>query len=487
MSTLSNRSRNAFFSAAAVIIAGATFVRHVDAQATSIVKRQSSATDRKEVSITVYNGGFGLVREVRDVDLTGGTVALEFRDVASQIQPETVTIKPQLAGAFSILEQSYRYDLLTPQKLLEKYVGKKVKVYRWNEKLGKDEAFDADVLSVQGGQSVLKINGEITYDFPGRIAFPDVPQDLIAKPTLVWTLSSAQPKQKLEVSYLTHGLSWRADYVLVVNENDTLGDLTGWVTLNNTSGATYENAKLKLVAGDVQRASDGEYYPHRAYAKATAAPMGGAGFHEEGFFEYHLYTLSAPTTVMQNEQKQVSLLSAAGAGVKKTLILNGQRYWYSSRYADRTDTQKVGVYLDLQNSEANHLGMPLPKGIVRVYKADSSGGKQLIGEDSIDHTPKDERVRVKMGESFDVVAERKQTDYKVLGTCTAESAYEIVLRDHKDTAETVEIVEPVGGDWEVLSSSIPSQKRDQQTLVFDAKVPAKGETKVVYRIRVRWC
>ena len=463
---------------------------HASAQtAPPAAVKVSSTKERSEVSITVYNQGFGLVREVRDLDLGKGRVALEFRDVAAQIQPETVAIKPLVGGAnaLNVLEQNYRYDLLSPQKLLEKYVGRKVKVYRWNEKLGKDEAFDAEVLAVNGGQSVLRINGEITYDFPGRIAFPEVPANLIAKPTLVWLLDSNAQKQKVEATYLTRGLSWKADYVFVLDEKDTAGDLTGWVTLTNTTGASYENASLKLVAGDVQKVSgyDGEYAPKSK--PMAAAPSGGGGFKEEGFFEYHLYTLQKPTDVLQNEQKQITLLEAAGVKIQKKLIFWGAAYYYRGSYGQVVSNQKVGVYLDVENKQANKLGIPLPKGVVRVYKADKSGAKQFVGEDRIDHTPRDEKIRVKMGEAFDIVGDRKQMSWKTLGTCTSESEWEISLRNHKDSAETIEVFEPIGGDWEIVSSSLPANKRDAHTFTFDAKVPAKGETKIKYRVRVKWC
>jgi hypothetical protein len=451
------------------------------------VSKISSSKDRTEVSITVYNQGFGLVREVRDVELAKGRVALEFRDVASQIQPETVAIKPLSGGTLGVLEQNYRYDLLSPQKLLEKYVGKKVRVYRWNEKLGKEDAFDAEVLAYNGGQSVLKINGEITYDFPGRIAFPEVPANLIAKPTLVWLLDGSAPKQKVEVTYLTRGFSWQADYVMVIDDKDQKADLTGWVTLNNNTGATYENARLKLVAGDVQKlAPPADYYP---MGKAAAAPTSTASkpFSEEGFFEYHLYTLQQPTTVQQNEQKQLTLLEAKDVGVNKKLMFYGAAYWYRGSYGQVVTNQKVGVYLDIKNDEKNHLGIPLPKGIVRVYKADKSGAKQFVGEDRIDHTPRDEKIRIKMGEAFDVVADRKQVAWKSLGTCVSESEWETSVRNHKDVAETVELWEPIGGDWEILSSTHPAQKQDSSTFTFNVQVPKKGETKVHWRVRVRWC
>jgi hypothetical protein len=447
--------------------------------------RKSGAAERKEVNITVYNGNFGLVREVRTIDVGTGEVALEFSDVAAHIQPETVHIK-SLDGAQSlgVLEQNYRYDLLTPEKLLEKHVGKKVKLHRYSEKLGRDETFEAKILSVAGGQVVVEMNGEVTYAFPGRISFPSVPDNLMARPTLVWLLDSKAAKQRVEVTYLTRNMTWKADYVLVVNEADTGGDLTGWVTLTNQSGAGYQGAKLKLVAGDVQRVGPAYAPLPGGMARSEAAQ---AGFKQEAFFEYHLYTLAQPTDVLENEQKQVTLLEAKNAKIKKKLIFYGQQYWYRGRHGQVQSNQKVGVYLDLDNSKQNGLGMPLPKGIVRVYKADRSGAKQFIGEDSIDHTPRDEKVRVKMGEAFDVVGERKQMDWRTLGACTSESSWEIELRNHKDQATEVEVYEPIGGEWQVLESSQPHKKKDAFTFTFDVKVPANGKTKVTYRVRVRWC
>jgi hypothetical protein len=451
-------------------------------------KKVSTGDQRKAVSITVYNQNFGLVREVRELDVGTGNVSLEFRDVAANIQPETVSIK-SLTGpdTLSVMEQNYRYDLITPANLLEKNVGKKVRVYRYNEKLGKEEGYDAEIMSVAGGQPVLKIGNEITFDFPGRIAFPKMPDNLMAKPTLVWLINSTTAKQKVEATYLTQNLNWKSDYVLVVNDTDTAGSLTGWVTLTNRSGASYENAQLKLVAGDVQRVVnqyDGRDYD-RPTSKSEAAGRGG--FSEEGFFEYHLYTLQQPTDVMQNEQKQVTLLEAKNAKLAKKMIFYGQQYWYRGKYGQVQSNQKVGVYLDIKNSKDQGLGMPLPKGVVRVYKADKSGAKQFIGEDNIDHTPRDEKIRVKMGEAFDVVGDRKQMEWKSLGVCTSESTWEIELRNHKDQAAQVEIFEPVGGDWTIVESTHKHDKKDAFTFTFDVKVPANGKTKVKYRVRIKWC
>jgi hypothetical protein len=461
----------------------------VTARPTATQAKRSTADQRESVGITVYNSDFGLVREIRTVDLGQGVISLEFRDVSSQIEPETVHVRSTTAGGLSIFEQNYRYDLLTPQKLLEKYEGKRVKLFRWNQATGREDVFDAEVLSVGSGGPVFRIGNDITYGFPGRIGFPEVPANLIAKPSLVWLLDSKQPRQKLEVTYLTRGINWRADYVFVLNDGDATGDLQGWVTLTNQTGTSYENAQLKLVAGDVQRVTMNR--------NAMDAPAGAAGyahaeekreFREEGLFEYHLYTLSQPTSVLDNEQKQVSLLEGHDIKVDKRLIFFGNDYYYRGQYGQVSTNQKVGVYLDVQNKEANHLGMPLPKGIVRVYKADKSGAKQFIGEDNIDHTPRDEKIRIKMGEAFDVVGDRKQTSFQVFGSCSSDSEWEITLRNHKDGVEEVEMVEPMGGDWEVLSSSGGTPvKKDAHTLTFTVKVPARGETKVTYKVRVKWC
>jgi hypothetical protein len=456
--------RHAVIVAGALLAAGASFNCRASAQPAA-PPRVSASGERKEVGVTVYTSGFGLVREVRDAAVGTGRVALELRDVASQIQPETVAIKSLGGARLDVLEQNYRFDLLTPQKLLEKYVGRKVRLYRYSELAGKEESFDAEVLSVSGGQTVYKINNEITYDFPGRVAFPDVPANLIAKPTLVWLLDSGADQQKLEVTYLTRGMNWHSDYVLVVNEADTSADLTAWVTLENKSGTTYDNARLKLVAGDVQRVQTAEAAQYAvppavvAYAKA-AAPQ----FREEGLFEYHLYTLNRPTTLLDNESKQVTLVEAAGIRVAKKLIFLGQSYYYRSQIGMAADNQKVGV-----------------------YKADKSGGRQFIGEDQIDHTPRDEKLRVKMGEAFDVVGSRKQVSWSALGSCSSESEWEISLRNHKDTDEEVEDVEPIGGDWEIVSESHPHAKKDAFSFTYTVSVPARGEVKIRYRARVRWC
>ncbi|HET9932496.1 MAG TPA: DUF4139 domain-containing protein [Polyangiaceae bacterium] len=462
-----------------------TLIAFAPARAALGAETVSDERDRKEVSLTVYNSNFALIREVRELAKLGtGRVALEFRDVASTIQPETVAVRASSGGGLRVLEQNYRFDLLTPQTLLEKYVGRNVRAYRYHESTGKEDAVDAKLLSVVEGP-ILQIGQEITFNYPGRLAFAELPPNLIPKPTLMWLLESQAPKQSVEVTYLAQQLSWHADYVLTVNDAESQGDLVGWVTLTNNSGSSYRNASLKLVAGDVNRVSPVPQRPGARYKTYDAA--GASAFSEEALLEYHLYTLDRPADVLDKEQKQVTLIEAPSVGISKKLIFASQPQWFMAQVGPVQTNQKVAVYLDFKNTQANRLGIPLPKGTVRVYKADKAGKKQFVGEDSIDHTPRDEKVRVKVGEAFDVVADRKQMEWHQLGECNAESAWQIELRNHKAEDISVEVREPVNGDFSVVESSLPWKKEDANTFTFDVKVPRGGNAKVMYKVRVKWC
>jgi hypothetical protein len=448
--------------------------------------QQSTAQQRDAVSITVYNQNFGLVREMRTLDLPSGRVDLKYGDVASGIQPETVHIRPVGGRGLTILEQNYQFDLLNPQKLLEKYVGRMVNVYRTNPQPGEEQALEAEVLSVNGGTN-LRIGDEITFNYPGRFGFPEVPDNLIAAPTLLWRMDAGGGDQQVEVSYLTQSMNWKSDYVMVLNEDDDEAGLMGWVMLTNQSGTSFEGARLQLVAGDVQRVANNMAPAAMRRAMMADVAQESAGFSEQGFFEYHLYTLNRPADLLNNEQKQVTLLEAEEFGVRKRLIFSGAQHYYRGQYGQVTSNEKVGVFLDFENSDRNGLGMPLPKGIVRVYKRDDSGAQQFIGEDLIDHTPRNETVRIKMGEAFDVVGDRIQMDYDVISSCVSESTWRIDLRNHKEEDVDVTLVEPVGGDWQIISSTHPYTRMDAWTFSMSPEVPADGETRVEYRVRVRWC
>jgi hypothetical protein len=472
---------------AALLLSGCAGRKPAELPPGPAVARASDRSGRQSVSLTIYNSNFALVRERRQVALGTGRVALSYADVSAHIQPESVHIESLSdKSALQVFEQNYRYDLLTPQTLLEKYVGRKLRVVRYNEKLGTDEVKEAELLSVEGGP-VLRMDGEIVTGFPGRYSFPNLPESLVAKPTLVWLLGSTMPQQNVQVTYLTSNLSWRADYVVSLSADDAHANLNGWVTLENTSGTSYNGAELKLVAGNVQRVTPpAPEVPAVAMEMAPGAPP-APSFKQESLFEYHLYTLDRPTDVLDKEQKQVSLLEADGVAVKKRLLLRGMPHWFGARYDVRFDEQRVSAYLVLENSEKNRMGMPLPKGTIRVYKADQAGAQQFVGEDVIDHTPRDEKVEIKLGDSFDVVADRKQMAFNVLDTCTTESDWQLVLKNHKDVAEVVDVEEPVSGDYSVVQSSHPSARKDAHTFTFSVPVAARGEAKVTYRVRVRSC
>ncbi len=446
----------------------------------------STSEDRTETAITIYNSNLGLVKEVRKLKIPEGTVELKFMDVASQIMPETVHIVSlEDLHSLAVLEQNYEYDLLNPQKLLDKYVGKYIKIVRVHPETGDETTVDAKVLSTNGG-AILQIGDDITYNVPGRMIFPEIPKNLIAKPTLVWLLNNARQDQTIETSYLTYGMTWKADYIVVINKDDSRANIKGWVTLDNTSGTGYEDTKLKLVAGDVNRVHSGDFFASGARPMIEAKSMPAPTMQEEVFFEYHLYSLDRLTTIKNNQKKQVSLLESADVKVEKKLIFRGADYYYRNQYGQPISNQKIGVYLDIPNKEEYNMGMPLPKGIVRVYKEDSSGSLQFIGEDKIDHTPKDETVRIKMGDSFDVVGERKQLDYKRISSNVCETEWEVQIRNHKEEALTVEIIEPLPGDWQIISSTHDYDKVDAHTVKYTLTVPADGKETIGYRVRIIW-
>jgi hypothetical protein len=443
-------------------------------------------SDQTAISVTIYNQDTALVKDRRKVTLAKGENRLAFREVSARMRPETALMRSvSHPDGFFLIEQNFDFDLLTPQKMLEKYVGRKVGVVRTNPATGMDSEEDAEVLSTNSGVVLKMSDGSIETGLPARFVFKDVPENLRDRPTLVTVLTSATGEpQELELSYLTGGLSWRADYVAELDPKDEKVVLNGWVTLTNASGTTYKNSNLQLVAGDIHFAPPEGIqgmYEDRALAKAAGAPR----MAEEGLFEYHLYSLDRPTTIADNQTKQVALLSASAVPVKKELVLEGGNYYYRGSYGNISTKLKVGVFVEFDNKEASGLGMPLPKGVIRVYKQDSKGRVQFIGEDRIDHTPKNEKVRLKLGEAFDVTAEMKQTDFRKVGGNAFESAYEITLKNAKTEAVTVTVQQPIGGDWTMLSENFPHEKGNAFTAVWKIKVPAGGSEVLKYRVRVR--
>ncbi|OPY74046.1 MAG: hypothetical protein A4E64_02440 [Syntrophorhabdus sp. PtaU1.Bin058] len=447
----------------------------------------TTVDDQTAVEVTIYNSNIGLVKDTRDVRLARGIQELRFMDVASQIITTSVNIRSiSSPEGLIVLEQNYEYDLLSPRKLIDKYVGKTVKLATKNPYTDKEEIITATILSNNEGTPVYRINNEITFGHPGRIIFPEIPGNLIAKPTLIWLLDNkAGSRQKTETLYLTRGINWRADYVLILDRKDVMGDLNGWVTIDNKSGTAYKNAGLKLVAGDIHRTQDDDLRKEKLMA-AAVAKRAEPEFKEAAFFEYHIYTLERKTTIKENQTKQISLLGASNVPLKKEFIYRGAPSYYRSRYGDAITNDKVGVFLEIHNKKENNLGMPLPKGIIRVYKEDQDKSLQFVGEDSIDHTPKDEKVRIRIGNAFDIAATRKQTAWEKISKDTYEIAFEISLRNHKTEDVTIKVVEPLSWDWKIIESSYPYMKVDAHTASFDVPVKKDGEAKLTYRARLRF-
>ena len=447
----------------------------------------TTAADQQSVAVTIYNDNLALIKDARRVGLARDMNQLTWRDVSAQMRPETAQLRNVTNPAgFRLQEQTFDFDLLTPENLLEQYVGHQVSVIRTHPTTGVDTHETATVLSTQGGV-VLKFADRIETGVPGRLAFAGVPDTLRDTPSLVISLvNSTAGNQNLELSYLTGGLSWRADYVAELNERDDQLDLNGWVTLTNQSGAAYPNARLQLVAGDVNRVRDAQPMLRETMAKVADA----AEMQQESLFEYHLYTLQRPTTLAQNQTKQVALMTASRVPVKKEFLLQGANYYYSGQHGELGQKIKVGVFVEFDN-KGEGLGIPLPRGVFRLYKRDSQGNAQFVGEDRIDHTPKNETVRLKLGDAFDVTADRKQTDFKKLaGTsrynAVFESAYEIVLKNAKPEAVIVKVREPMPGDWDMVSESQPHTKAASGVAEWTVSVPAGGQAKLGYRVRVKY-
>ena len=453
--------------------------------------QSTSLTDQSDLNVTVYNSNIALVRDVRNLTLPSGNFRLKFMDIAATVNPATVHFRsltdPDKLG---VIEQNYEYDLLEPAKLLHKYVGKEVTLVRAYQENGttKREEIKATLLSDNNGP-VWKIGNDIvTGMFAESYRFPEVPANLYDRPTLLMSLENSGPrKQQIEASYLASNLSWNADYVLTVARDDKAADLDGWVTVVNNSGTAFHNARLQLVAGELNRIQNAmrrdANMAYEVAAKAAAAPQ----FQQESFSEYHLYTLGRRTSVEDKETKQISLLQGSGVPVEKIFMVNGQNYYYHNQQTPGAPLKDpVMVYYRFKNEERAGLGIPLPAGNVRVYQKDSKGGVLFAGEDRIDHTPKDEFVNVHIGNAFDVVAEHKQTDYKRIDNHVWEIEIEVTLRNHKDTPVIVQVNEPIGGDWEMLSSTYKYTKTAAFAAQFNVPVAKDGTSVLKYRIRARW-
>ncbi|GAC1619703.1 MAG: DUF4139 domain-containing protein [Candidatus Acidiferrum sp.] len=462
-----------------------------DAARSDVSDSSTSLSDQTDLSVTVYNSNIALVRDVRQLALPGGLFRLKFMDIAATVNPATVHFRsltdPEKLG---VIEQNYEYDLLDPAKLLHKYVGKEVTLVRSYQDNGttRREDIKATLLADNNGPVWKIANDIVTGGYAESYRFPEVPANLFERPTLLMSLeNSGARKQQIEASYLATNLSWNADYVLTVARGDKQSDLDGWVTVVNNSGTAFHNAKLQLVAGELNRIPMAEGRAMEADRVMSKMVAAAPQFQQESFSEYHLYSLGRRTSVEDKETKQISLLQGTGVPIEKVFVVNGQNYYYHNAQNPGSPIKDaVLVYYKFKNDEKSGLGMPLPAGNVRVYQKDSRGGILFAGEDRIDHTPKDETVSIHIGNAFDVVSERKQTDYKRIDNHVWEMEFEIALRNHKDTPVTVQVNEPIGGDWEMLSSSYKFTKTAAFAAQFNVPVAANGSAILKYRVRARW-
>ena len=482
----------------------------------SPARQMRAAGERTSVDLTIYNQNLSLIREERTFALGKGTTSVIVPDVPATIDGTSVQFLSLTdPEGVRVLEQNYQYDLVHQARLLERYIGREVEFIRTDPATNREYPVTGKLLSTgfvpQPGYAgayayagtgglIAEVNGKIEISPAGRLVLPALPEGLVLKPRLQWLVASdREGNHRSEVSYLAGGLSWSADYVVLLDRDDAHLDLTGWVTLTNGSGTSVRNAGVKLVAGDVnvvQNQIAGMMKAQRAEAlDAAGAPQ----FRQTNLFEYKLYTLQRKTDVADNETKQIELTSGRDVPAEKTFIYDGLgdewRSWfhnYSYRGQGSFGQQsnpKVGVFVIFRNSEEGGLRMPLPKGKVRVYKRDGDGKEQFVGEDQIDHTPKDEEVRLYLGNAFDIVGERVQKDFKTYaGGRVVEETFEIKVRNHKEAAVDVQVYEHPWrwAQWEITAASSGWSKVDQSTLRFPLHISRDGEGSVRYTIKYSW-
>jgi hypothetical protein len=453
--------------------------------------------------VTIYNQGFGFVKEIRNLQLKMGRQEISITDVPAQIDTTSVAFK-SLSGpdSFDLLEQNYQYDLVNAEAILNKAVGQRIRLVRHFGNLA--ETLEGTLMSsptavtnAAGGMGmeyngmVVRLDdGHIILNPEGEVEVLSIPEGMISVPTLMWDVDAHRSgPDRVELSYITQGMRWEANYVMTLDSNAGTAGLQGWVTLDNRSGATYKNARLKLLAGNVNvdRRTAGI-----VFKAANAAPMGGrggGGFAQEQLFEYHLYTLGRPATIRDKESKQLSLLSGDGVPFKKRLIIDALRdygTYYPSEGEIGGGTQHAQVRVEFVNDEKSNLGMPLPAGKFRIYQRDKSGSVQMLGEDSIEHTPKNEKVSLKVGEAFDVVSNRKRLSFQVLGANRYRETFQIEVRNRKETEETVEVLERHFGDWSVDKSSDPFTKEDANTMRYVLDLKPNEVHTITYTVTTHW-
>ena len=488
---------------------------------TLFVTAQDQAQSQPDAApaLTIYNQNFFVAREYLPLDLAAGVNHVNFAGITSHLEPDSVILRDLTGRPLQILEQSYRNDSISQELLLSFYEGKTVNfLVQRGEKI---ETLPGKIIrsgymptiynqcgyqQVAQGQPIIEVDGALRFGLPGQPLFPALSSDSILKPTLSWQLATTEAGfSNAEISYVSGGMTWQSDYNLVVsdgakNSGTNSLDLVGWITMQNHSGKTFEDARIKLMAGDVSKLQGPvSQVAYRAEAKAMAMDAAAPVVREKSFDEFHLYTLERPATLRDNETKQVEFVRATGIQSQRLYVYDGaqtEQYAYYSPEQVRNDpgygtasNPKVWVMQELKNSEANHLGIALPKGRLRFYRRDSDGSLQFIGENSIDHTPKDEMIRVYTGNSFDIVGERKRTNYRVDSNAHwMDETFEIRVRNHKRETANVRVVEHLyrWTNWKLAEQSHQFKKRDAQTIEFPVTIAPDGEQVVTYTVHYSW-
>lgn len=441
---------------------------------------------RKNLDMVIYNGNRALVKDTRIVPMKAGQNEIAFSEVSDQIIPTSVLLN---GNNITFLENNFNYDVLSYESLLRKSVGETVTTEYMNPKTGLLETNQAELLAINGINPTLRINGKIDSSFPGRILFNRVPANLRTKPTLVMSVSTpTESKQDLTLNYMTTGLSWNADYVAQISEDNKSMNLDGWVSLTNNSETEFKNANLKVVAGDVHLTHarpivrDGIYMDREG---AMVMARNSVAMQEENIGDYHMYSLPRKTDIMPLQTKQVSLLNAQAVGIQKIYEFNG-------RFKNRSETenQKPQIFVKFMNTKENKLGIALPKGTVRLYQADKNGGMIFIGEDRINHVGNLEEVTLNMGTAFDISANSKRTATKEfkkyednLEKIFQEETYQVVIKNGTKAPVTVVVKEFYGQEWQILSENHPSQKENAETVKWEIPVPAEDSKTLTYSVR----
>lgn len=454
----------------------------VPAQSGTVTAIDSDHNAREASALTVYNADLALVKERRRVQLNNGLNQLGWRDISTQIQAQTAQLQAISGGPVRVLEQSFSFDLLTPEQLLNQAVGQEVTVIR--QRVGSQEELreKATVLSNNQG-TILRFADRIEIGVPGRLAFDKLPPMLHERPTLSVLLEASGGAQSLELSYLTGGLSWQADYVGQLSADATQLDLTGWVTLTNRSGTSFQDARLQLVAGHVNQVNTGPAMPMQL--KSTLASAVSADVAQQALMDYHLYTVERPISIADNQSKQLAWLSAVRLPVRREYLLTGPAHDYRDRQFGSAQAIHPATFIELDRRGAG-LEQELPAGVVRVYAKDQQGSAQFVGEDRIGHTARRETIRLQLGQAFDISAQRKQTEFHKLGNNSAESRYQIVLRNSQAVAVVVKVQEPLMGDWDMVRESHPSRKDAARVATWDIPVAANSTSTLDYTVRLRW-